>query len=502
MQAARTISANRLFRRQTLLMRAVLMCGAVSLLLVGEFILALMFSRTMDGRMAEFTAIDRRSQTLLNAAGKMSDFLDDLALPNGLPQNPHPVMGHFRGHLIALNAVEQEMRRQDRPPVKPSVTELIQQLSEIQLGAVPEDTFATYVRDVRTVVDVMARETLHMLVTVDNERKDTATALNETRRFYIAAMLGTGVVGAVLVLAAGISFLTDLTRRLRLVGNKARAIAAGETPAPLPNTVRDELGEVIEAMNAMARHLADRDRQLEELRLRFSQQEKMQALGTFATGMAHEIGNPIQAISAMSYQISDSLQSDPGIENVQANILLVDSIGAHADRLARTISEIRDFAHPGKPEFETVDVNEVVRATVGLMRFDPRFKRKSVTVDCRAVECAIPAVHDQLVQVVMNLLTNAADAVEANGGTVSLVTMDTDKGVIVSVADTGCGMPESVREHACDAFFTTKPRSKGTGMGLAICRSIVAAHGGTMAIASAEGFGTTITLTFPRGKVS
>lgn len=492
----------RVFGRQSLVLRAVILCGAILVLLIGELILALMFSRSIDSRMYEFTAVDRRSQTLLTAAGKMSDFLDDLLLPNGMPRNIQPVLAHWRGHLIAINPIETEMRRQGRTAVNPSVAELLQRLSEVQLAST-RDAVADYAVDARAVIDVLGRETLHMLVAVDTERNELAEALTRTRKMYIALMLGAAVIGSILVLAAGVSFLGDLTRRLRLLADKAATIAHGEFTEPLPNPVSDELGDVIDAMNVMARQLADREGQLEELRLRFTQHEKMQALGIFATGMAHEIGNPIQAISALAYQISDSLTEDSGRENTQANILLVDSIGSHADRLARTISEIREFSHPGRPDFEAVDVNDVVQATVGLMRFDPRFKRKAITVECRAARSVINAVQDNLVQVVMNLLTNAADAVEGNGGTVSLVTLDAeDDGVIISVADTGTGMPDHVRDHACDPFFTTKSRAKGTGMGLAICRSIVAAHGGTMTIASAEGCGTTITITLPRGKLS
>lgn len=489
------------FRRQSLVLRAALLCGSVSLLLLGEFILAVMFSRSIDRSMFEFTNVDRRSQALLAAAGKMSDFSDDLLLPDGIPSNLQPTLAHWRGHLIALSTVEAEMRRQGRAVSTPAVGDLLQKLSEVQLEGT-RDAFGRYAHEIRAVIDVLGRETLQMVTSVDAERVALGRALVQTRQTYISWMLGMAVVGTTLTLAAGIAFMRDLTQRLHLLRDKAAVLAHGDVSDPLPIRVRDELGEVTEAINYMAKKIADREGQLEELRLRFTQQEKMQALGIFATGMAHEIGNPIQAISALSYQVSENLAQDPGLESVQANIMLVDSIGSHANRLARTISEIREFAHPGRPEFEAVDVNEVVRATVGLMRFDPRFKRKTLTVDCRAVDSVISAVQDNLVQVVVNLLTNAADAVEDNGGSVSLVTMDTADGVVISVADTGSGMPEQVRARACDPFFTTKSRAKGTGMGLAICHSIVVAHGGSLTIASAEGCGTTISVTLPRGQLS
>jgi two-component system NtrC family sensor kinase len=197
-----------------------------------------------------------------------------------------------------------------------------------------------------------------------------------------------------------------------------------------------------------------------------------------------------------------SLSEDPAPENVQANIVLVDSITAQAARLARTVSEIRDFAHPAKPEPEAVDLNQLVRNTVALMRFDPRFRRTRLELTCSAVEPVVNAISDHLIQVVMNLLVNAADAMEGREGGIAVTTEDTETGIEISIEDTGAGMTEDVLEKACTPFFTTKSRKRGTGLGLAICRSIIEEHRGAIRIASTPGVGTLVTLAIPRGQLS
>lgn len=486
-------------RSRSLTVRAIVLCVAIGALLVAEFFLGLAFSRSLDTHMMEFTEVDRRGQRLLNAAGKLNDFLFDLTLAHGVPANLQPLLMHWHSHLVAMGPIEAELARQGRV-VSANLSDLRQLSFEIQIDPTPEH-FATYVNEVRSAVEIFSREALHMLVEIDSERKRISAKQEEDRFTYSMLMLGLGIAGAFGVVITGLLFIRDITTRFSQLSAKASQIAKGDFGPPLANSSRDELGDVIEAVNTVSTTLAKRNRQVEELHLHVLHQEKMQTLGTFASGIAHEIGNPIQAISALCYQVSDSLGTDISAGNVMANVRLVESIGAHADRLARTIAELRDFAYQAKPTAEPVDTNEIVRTTVDLMRFDPRFKRLALKLDLGTHNPMAVAVGDHLVQVIMNLLSNAADAVSDEGGEIVLATSGTEAVVTLSVQDTGAGMPPHVLEHASEPFFTTKSRSKGTGMGLAICRSIAEYHNGTLAIISEDGKGTTVTMTIPRGQI-
>lgn len=177
-------------------------------------------------------------------------------------------------------------------------------------------------------------------------------------------------------------------------------------------------------------------------------------------------------------------------------------ISAQAERLAKTVSEIREFLRQGAARTEYVDLNEAVHTTVRLMRFDPRFADIRLDTDLDENLPAVRAVADHLSQVVMNLLINAADAVELKEGRILVSTRATSEGgVAISVQDNGAGMSDEVRRRALEPFYTTKPKGKGTGLGLAICRTIVEEHGGRLSIDSAPGKGTLVTIIIPGARM-
>jgi signal transduction histidine kinase len=499
MRGGATSFAAGMLNPRSLAARAALLFVGVSALLLIEVLLGIQLGRRIESAGDELTLIDRRGQALLLATSKISDMLHDLSAAEAAPEMvTRADLAHIHTHLVGLTPIEAELHREGRETV--GVGRLLELSSAIQMNLRPE-AIEPFIHEARPVVEELSSKALQLLVNIDGARKTQARVTEAARREFGVLMLAVGLGGALAVAFASASFFARLIRDLRQMEGKAALISAGDYGSPLRADRKDELGLVMGAVNQLAASLEDRDRQLDELRLRFSHQEKMMALGTFATGMAHEIGNPIQAISALCEQITGSLASDSCQENIQANLLLVEVIAAQADRLSRTINEIRAFAYQGKTEPEPVDINDVVQTTANLMRFDPRFRRAAIKVDCRAAESVVSAVTDHLVQMVMNLLVNAADAVEGRDGHIIVTTADRPDAVEISVADSGTGMDPQVLEQACTPFFTTKARNRGTGMGLAICRSIIEEHHGTMHIASRPGEGTSVTLTIPRGEL-
>ncbi|MBX9633932.1 MAG: HAMP domain-containing protein [Magnetospirillum sp.] len=484
--------------RRTLVMKAMALFLAISALLASEVVLGLQLGQRMEKAADDLADIDRRGQTLLLAASKINDMLYDLTLVEFAPQNAtHATLVHLHSHIVALAPIEMELRKEGRP-LKTAVGDMLARSSNLQMNA-DAGSIWLFTREIRPEIEAYSAEVLRLLVSLDDARKGRALWVEQTRKQFSMMMLLVGAGGAITVSAGAFLFFARLSHSLRQIQATAMRISAGDYAAPLEIRRDDELGQVINAVNALSENLAERDRELHELQGRFAHQEKMLALGTFATGMAHEIGNPIQAISALSEQVAMSLAEDSAEANVQANIVLVESITAQAARLARTVSEIRDFAHPAKPEPEAVDVNQLVRNTVGLMRFDPRFRTTKLELTCAAEHSVVEVISDHLIQVVMNLLVNAADAMEGRDGGIAVATRDTADGVEISVEDSGMGMSAEVLQRACTPFFTTKSRKRGTGLGLAICRSIMEEHRGAMNIASTPGVGTTVNLVIPRG---
>ncbi|MBF0340347.1 MAG: two-component sensor histidine kinase, partial [Magnetococcales bacterium] len=209
----------------------------------------------------------------------------------------------------------------------------------------------------------------------------------------------------------------------------------------------------------------------------------------------HEIGNPIAAISGLV----EALLDDMADEQASREHLLL--IAQQIERLLGIIREVAEFSQPQNDSRQLVDVNGLIVATLRIMRFDQRVRNR---VECRMeLDPELPAVHasaDQLRQVLINLIINAADAIsmEETGDPWILVRSSLrGEWVWVTVEDNGPGMDEFTRIHALDAFFTTKPVGKGSGLGLSLCYNMISEHGGEMTIDSHVGKGTCVHFQLP-----
>jgi signal transduction histidine kinase len=182
-------------------------------------------------------------------------------------------------------------------------------------------------------------------------------------------------------------------------------------------------------------------------------------------------------------------------------------IVAQVDRAAGIINHLREFGRKSDlDELETVNVNKPIRDVFTLLGQQLKLKQIEVKLDLQEDLPAIRGVSNRLEQVFINLVMNSRDAMEEKRGSayqvdetsVLRIRSFAEEGrVVVSIADTGIGMPEHVKERIFEPFFTTKEVGKGTGLGLSISYGIVKDYGGTIEMESEVGRGTTFTLTFP-----
>jgi PAS domain S-box-containing protein len=223
------------------------------------------------------------------------------------------------------------------------------------------------------------------------------------------------------------------------------------------------------------------------------QSEKLAALGTLAAGLAHELNNPIGIISSRAELMLLEAKTEPLSADVAEDLHV---IHRHAQRVARITQGLLSFARHSSGQRERVDLNRVVDET--LLLVERMIVRDGVSLR-RALGPDLPPIWgdaNALQQVVMNLLTNARDAVKG-GGEISIETRATAEppnGVQLTVRDTGPGIPPEVLPKIFDPFFTTK--TDGTGLGLSISYGIVRDHRGTVDVRSSRGEGTTFVLTF------
>jgi len=255
------------------------------------------------------------------------------------------------------------------------------------------------------------------------------------------------------------------------------------------------------------REAEERSRSLERGLL---QAQKMESLGTLAAGIAHEINTPIQFIGDnlrfLGTLVEETLENEAAIPHLpddfsdEAESAIQESLEG-VERVRDIVASMRVFAHPDSKDAEPCDINEAVRVTSNISR--NRWKYcADLDLDLADHLPLVLCRQGEINQVFLNLITNAADAIEmrpepANPGRIVIATSLRDHTVAISVSDNGLGIPSEARERIFDMFYTSKPPGKGTGQGLAICQSIIAAHDGRIEVASEPGKGTTFTVFLP-----
>jgi len=224
------------------------------------------------------------------------------------------------------------------------------------------------------------------------------------------------------------------------------------------------------------------------------QSEKLAAVGQLVSGVAHELNNPLTSITGLSEFL---LERTPLGSREREHLQVVHE---QAERAGRIVRNLLTFARKGPTERTRVDLNDVVQRTVLLISYDLRLKDVSVRTDLAARLPDVLGDRHALQQVVLNLLTNAAQAVETNPPALPrdiVVTTWADDRVHLRVRDSGPGIPDHVLPQVFTPFFTTKEPGQGTGLGLSISYSIVQGHGGMIAVARPAEGGTAFQVDIP-----
>jgi signal transduction histidine kinase len=239
--------------------------------------------------------------------------------------------------------------------------------------------------------------------------------------------------------------------------------------------------ELARAREDLERRVDERTDALRASQARVIQQEKMAAFGLLAAGIAHEVGNPLAALSSL-IQMLKRRGPDPYTSEK------LDLAGRQLQRIERTIRELVDFSRPASTAVTRVALGEVIEEALGIAKYYHRTKQRSITTDVPAELPPVLIVRDYLTQVVLNLVLNAIDATE-DQGRIHVRARVEDTALIVSVEDDGRGISIADRCRLFQPFFTTKPH--GTGLGLFVSRQILEDFAGTLDYRSELGHGST-----------
>ena len=268
--------------------------------------------------------------------------------------------------------------------------------------------------------------------------------------------------------------------------------------------------EAAQARAALAEKLAGTNRELEEANRKLKetqahliQSEKMASLGQLVAGIAHEINNPLAfvlnhaatvetALGGIQSDMHSSLSEAGGKKLAKAQTRLAEMQEGLA-RVKELVLNLRTFSRLDEGNFKTVDIHESIDSVLlflkhkmGQIQLEKRYGANQ-PVSCYA---------GQLNQVLMNLIANAVDAIEADGK-ITIETRESGNHLLISVRDTGPGIPKDIQQRIFDPFFTTKPVGQGTGLGLAISYQIIQSHRGAIEVRSEENAGTEFTVRIP-----
>jgi len=229
-------------------------------------------------------------------------------------------------------------------------------------------------------------------------------------------------------------------------------------------------------------------REIREKQEELIRAEKLAIIGEMASGIAHEIRNPLSGI-AIALELMKNESSNPEHRQTISEIL------KELNRLERIIKELFQLGHPKSLNVIECDPNEIVETALNLVSL--KAKEKGITIEKR-LECRekFQVDPEQIEQVVINLLINGIDAINGSFGKLTVETGSSNGNVRIIVSDTGCGLSPEIKEKIFQPFYSTK--KSGTGLGLSISRRIVETHKGSILIASEEGRGSTFTVEIPK----
>jgi len=240
----------------------------------------------------------------------------------------------------------------------------------------------------------------------------------------------------------------------------------------------------------MEDQLALHEEELEQKNKELMQTKKLAAIGTLASGVAHELNNPLNNIYLSAQVLAKEAGEGCSREIKEA----VGDIVGQTERVKRIVSDLLEFARGREPQFRNVELKDLITDSYRHLGSSRNLEKVRFSLDADHSQAVAPVDQGQMEQVFANLFANAVDAM-GGAGDLRVAIRSSEQSVVITVSDSGSGVPQESIEKIFEPFYTTK--DKGTGLGLAIVYNIIKKHNGDITIESEAGKGTTFTITLP-----
>lgn len=371
-----------------------------------------------------------------------------------------------------------------------------------------EDHQAWVARTRRTVAQ-LSLDASHLPDPVDGLQNELATA-RRAYRISSVVLIGSAVIAIVLLGLIASWGYYSVYKPLQELHRGARRVANNDDfNFRLKIRTRDEMAELAEAFNSMTARFQEaitgRDREVDARSQQLVRSDRLAGVGFLAAGVAHEINNPLNAISmAAESLLQRAGELEHALPENDAAVVrqYLSIIQNEAERCSQITSKLLNFARAGNQTRLPGDLTQLIHEVCNTVQlFHLKNSKKQVVFE-RTQPCIVEMNQAEIKQVILNLIANAIDSLD-DGGTLRISLTDQTDQVIVAFEDNGCGMTPEVVQHLFDPFFTQKRGGQGTGLGLSICDRIAKDHGGSITpFSRGPGQGSTFELRLPRKALS
>jgi len=321
----------------------------------------------------------------------------------------------------------------------------------------------------------------------------STVSLRDPDRHIVLVVAGAGAVAVCAVLIVALAYV--IQRPMVQLQEQISRVGDGDLTAAVKFDRRnDEIGDLGRNFNQMVRQLRESRDEIERLhRTQMSRAEHLATLGELATGLAHEIRNPLAGIAGVIEIVARDLPASSPAKSVVKDIRL------EIAQINRILTDLLETARPRPPEMRCCDLNTTVEHAVMLARQQVLSKPIEILFQRTSAPLEVEHDSDQIHQVLLNLLLNALQAIEGEGK-IEVAIEELQNDVSITVSDTGRGIPAVHLPNIFRPFFTTK--GNGTGLGLSLARRIVQEHEGHIDVASEVGKGTSFSVVLPYDRKS